>query len=46
MTESPTTVAEDDAVYRHQTYVPLVGSVFDLHRPDGARLAVELVGVT
>jgi len=36
----------DDVIYRHGTYVPLVGSTFDVERPDGAHVAVELVGAT
>jgi hypothetical protein len=36
----------DEIVYRHRTYVPLVGSMFDVRRPDGGRVAVELVDAT
>lgn len=41
MTDSP-----DEIVYRHGTYVPLVGSTFDIRRPDGDDVAVELVDAT
>lgn len=38
--------APDEIVYRHETYVPLVGSTFDIERPDGDPVAVELVDAT
>jgi hypothetical protein len=38
--------APDEIVYRHRTYVPLVGSTFDVHRPDGDPVAFELVDAT
>jgi hypothetical protein len=39
MTNSP-----DEVIYRHGTYVPLVGSAFDVRRPDGGSVQVELTG--
>jgi hypothetical protein len=33
----------DDRIYRHRTYVPLVGSTFEVERTVGDRVAVELV---
>jgi hypothetical protein len=36
----------DEVIYRRGTYVPLVGSMFDIERPDGDRVAVELVDAT
>jgi hypothetical protein len=41
MTDSP-----DQVIYRHGTYVPLVGSTFDVERPGGERVRVELVDAT
>ena len=38
--------APEEVIYRHGTYVPLVGSMFDVERPDGDPVAVELVGAT
>lgn len=40
------TDSADSRIYRHGTYVPLVGSSFDVERPDGEHVAVELVGAT
>lgn len=40
------TGAPDEVIYRRGTYVALVGSTFDLERPDGDRVAVELVDAT
>jgi hypothetical protein len=40
------TDARDEVIYRRGTYVPLVGSTFDVERPNGDRVAVELVGAT
>jgi hypothetical protein len=40
-----TDVAEEVA-YRYGTYVPLIGTTFDVERPGGDRVAVELVGAT
>jgi Domain of unknown function (DUF6916) len=36
----------DEIIYRHGTYVPLVGTTFDVERPDGAHVAVKLVDAT
>jgi hypothetical protein len=36
----------DAHIYRHSTYVPLVGSSFDIERPGGEHVAVELVDAT
>ncbi len=36
----------DERIYRHGTYAPLVGSSFDIERPDGEHVAVELVDAT
>jgi len=36
----------DEVIYRHETYEALVGTTFDIERPDGDRVAVELVDVT
>ena len=36
----------DEVIYRHGTYAPLVGSVFEVHRPDGGSVSVELVDAT
>jgi len=38
MTDSP-----DEVIYNHGTYAQLVGSAFELHRPDGEAVSVELV---
>jgi hypothetical protein len=40
------TDAPDEVIYRRGTYVPLVGSTFDVERPNGDRVAVELVDAT
>ncbi len=40
------TDAPDDVIYRRGTYVPLVGSTFDVERSQGDRVAVELVEAT
>jgi hypothetical protein len=40
------TDAPDEVIYRHGTYVPLVGSTFAIHHPDGGVVPVELVGAT
>jgi hypothetical protein len=40
------TDAPDEVIYRHGTYVPLVGSAFAIHHPDGGVVHVELVGAT
>jgi hypothetical protein len=40
------TGALDEVIYRHGTYVRLVGSVFDVHNPDGGSVPVELVNAT
>jgi hypothetical protein len=37
---------EADAIYRHDTYAPLVGTAFEVHRPDGDAVGVELVEAT
>jgi hypothetical protein len=41
MSDSP-----DEVIYRRATYVPLVGSTFEVEHPDGGRVAVELVDAT
>ena len=46
MTDAPIMVEHDDVVYRHRTYVPLVGTVFTVHRADGDPLCVELMAAT
>jgi hypothetical protein len=33
----------DEVIYRRGTYLPLVGSSFDVERPNGEHVAVELV---
>lgn len=40
------TDAPDEVLYRHGTYVPLLGSAFDIHHSDGGSVQVELVGAT
>ena len=40
------TDAPDEVIYRRRTYLPLVGSTFDVERPNGDRVAVELVDAT
>jgi hypothetical protein len=37
------TDAPEDVIYRHGTYAPLVGSAFEIHRPDGRSVPFELV---
>jgi len=34
---------DSDVTYRRATYVPLVGTAFEVHRPDGGAVGVELV---
>jgi hypothetical protein len=41
MADSP-----DEVIYRHDTYVALVGSTFEVERPDGEHVGVELVDAT
>ena len=36
-------MTDADAIYRHGTYTPLVGSAFVVHRPDGSAVEMELV---
>jgi hypothetical protein len=38
MTDSP-----DEVIYRHETYAPFVGTAFDIRRPDGEKVPVQLV---
>ncbi len=40
------TDASDEIIYRFATYVPLVGSDFEIHRPDGGPVSFELVDAT
>lgn len=35
----------DELIYQYATYVPLVGTTFDVERPDLEHVAVELVDV-
>jgi hypothetical protein len=40
------TDARDEVIYRHRTYVPLVGSTFEVERREGDMVSVELVNAT
>ena len=40
------TDASDEIIYRFATYAPLVGSRFEIHRPDGGSVSFELVDAT
>ena len=40
------TDASDEIIYRFATYAPLVGSRFEIHRPDGGSVSLELVDAT
>lgn len=40
------TDGRDEVIYRHGTYVPLVGSSFDVERREGDIVSVELVDAT
>ena len=37
---------DSDVIYRRATYVPLVGTAFEVHRPEGGAVGVELVDAT
>jgi len=39
-------MTDSDVIYRRTTYVPLVGTSFEVHRPDGDAVGVELVDAT
>jgi hypothetical protein len=41
-----TTNASDELIYRHRTYVPLIGSTFEVERGEDDRVSIELVDVT